>query len=284
MCGDHSSGTNTHGPNRRPSKRLQRVPQLRSRRKFLGEFGRGSLALAVLTPAVLASCSSTGEPAAQDDDGDNGQETEQPSTTLTGETTTDLMWARTNLDFVSAYVLARGSRAAIVDTGTKGSADAIGQTLKDIGLTYNDVEHLILTHHHGDHAGSTGAVMDQAVNATVWAGDADLAEIDYDTISGVSGGEDIFGFEVLATPGHTAGHISVIDHDAGLVVAGDALWAEEGTSVVEGPKRFFEDVEQSRDSIRELAALRFDTLLVGHGDPITSDADQVVAELANALT
>jgi len=69
-----------------------------------------------------------------------------------------------------------------------------------LGLTYNDVDHLILTHRHGDHAGSTGAVMEQAVNATVYAGEADLSGIDYDTITGLTGGEDIFGFEALSTP------------------------------------------------------------------------------------
>ena len=87
---------------------------------------------------------------------------------------------------------------------------------------------------------------------------------------------------MLATPGHTAGHIAVIDHQAGLLVAGDAIFTEAGAAI-EGPERFFADVPRSRDSIRSLAALSFNTLLVGHGDPIEVGADQAVAALAASL-
>ncbi len=277
-----------------------------TRRHFLGDFGKRSLAIAVLSPAVLAACGSdssssdgsasgnsesgsTTEPtsstttAATDDSG----ESEAPANEETGETgdgaaTQELRWARAELDFVSAYVLARGNSAAIIDTGVSGSADAIGQSLADLGLNYSNVDHVVLTHHHGDHAGSIAAVMEQAVNATVYAGEADLDSISFDTITGLVGGEDIFGFEALATPGHTAGHMAVIDHEVGLLVAGDAIFTNGGAAA-EGPERFFDDVELSRDSIREMAALSFNTLLVGHGDPIEGGADAVVAELADSL-
>ena len=248
--------------------------------------------MAVFAPAVLAACGSDGTTTAASSSTTTTAAGPAATTTSTApdaapETTTgaagdDLRWGRTNLGFVSAYVLARGNRAAIVDTGTEGSADAIGRTLQTLGLTYNDVDHLILTHRHGDHAGSTGAVMEQAVNATVYAGEADLSGIDYDTITGLTGGEDIFGFEALSTPGHTDGHMAVIDHAAGLLVAGDAIFID-GTDVVEGPERFFTDVAQSRDTIRELAQLSFNTLLVGHGEPIEDGADAALAALAASL-
>jgi glyoxylase-like metal-dependent hydrolase (beta-lactamase superfamily II) len=192
-----------------------------------------------------------------------------------------LVWARAELGFVSAYVLARGNTAAIVDTGVAGSAAAIGETLATLGLNYSDVAHVVLTHNHGDHAGSIGEVLAQAVNATAYAGEADLGSIP-GAITGIVGGEDIFGFEMLPTPGHTPGHMAVIDHQAGLLVAGDAIFSEGG-GVVEGPERFFNDVAQSRDSIRALAALTFNTLLVGHGDPIEQGADSAVAALAASL-
>lgn len=251
--------------------------------------------MAVFSPTLLAACGSDGATTA-----DSAATTSTAPTTTTDTTSTDtpnetipetttgvagddLRWGRTNLGFVSAYVLARGNKAAIVDTGTEGSADAIGNTLMSLGLTYNDVDHLVLTHRHSDHAGSTGAVMEQAVNATVYAGEADLSGIDYDTITSLTGGEDIFGFEALATPGHTDGHIAVIDHAAGLLVAGDAIFID-GNEVVEGPERFFTNVEQSRDTIRELAQLSFNTLLVGHGEPIEDGADAALAALAGSLS
>jgi glyoxylase-like metal-dependent hydrolase (beta-lactamase superfamily II) len=270
MCGfHHATGQPGH---RGPIFRPRIAPRVRSRRAFIGEFGKGTLALAVLTP-VLAACSGDGSSS-------EGDTTAGSATDATAGA--DLRWGRANLGFVSAYVLARGNQAAIIDTGVEGSADAIGETLASMGLLYDDVDHVILTHKHGDHAGSIAAVVERAAGAEIYAGQADLDEIDAEAIVALVGGEDVFGLEILATPGHTEGHVAVIDHDAGLLVAGDALFTEGG-GVVEGPEQFFDDIPTSRDSIRQLAALSFNTLLVGHGEPIEAAADTAVADLAASV-
>jgi len=300
MCGIHTSDGRPVGhvhnhPPRTMLARPQPFPRGRSRRRFLGEFGKGSLAMAVMTPAVIAACSSDGGSetgSATSTPSNSSSTTAEPTTTTTTAPVDDtsdapadtvetqpLRWARAELGFVSAFVLARGTSAAIVDTGVAGSADAIGQSLTDLSLTYNDVEHVVLTHHHGDHARSIAEVMERSSNATVYAGEADLDEISFGTITGLIGGEDIFGLEALATPGHTAGHMAVIDHDTGLLVAGDAIFTAAGAAV-EGPDQFFDDIPLNRESIRKMAQLSYNTLLVGHGDPIESGADAVVAELA----
>jgi glyoxylase-like metal-dependent hydrolase (beta-lactamase superfamily II) len=193
-----------------------------------------------------------------------------------------LTWARTDLGFVSAYVLARGTEVAIVDTGVAGSADDIGQTLSAIGLDYSAVAHVFLTHLHGDHAGSIGEVMGMAENATAHAGEADIGGIDFDAITSAADGDEIFGLEIIATPGHTDGHISVIDHDAGILVAGDAVNTLGGG--VQGPNPGFStDLDLANDSARRLARLSFNTLLAGHGDPIEAMADTAVAAMAASL-
>lgn len=253
------------------------------------------MALAVFTP-VVAACASeatsgsastdaTTAPTTSDaaDAVDGAESAEQVPTTTSQDDPNALRWGRANLGFVSAYVLARGNSAAIVDTGTAGSAGAIGETLASMGLTYDDVEHLILTHKHGDHAGSTGEVVAMASSATVYAGEADLSDIDHQPITGLTGGEDVFGFEMIATPGHTAGHMAVIDHQVGLLVAGDAIFTSDG-GAGEGPERFFDDVPESRESIRRMAELSFNTLLVGHGEPIEGGADTAVADLAASFS
>lgn len=293
----------------RPRTRFQPAPRraLRSRRAFLGDFGKGTVALAVFTP-LLAACSSDDSSSASEGDGSTVSDSDEPGTTeaqdsteagggaeesaaeqtdetsngTSDESTESLRWARANLGFVSAYVLARGNSAAIVDTGSAGSAEAIGETLKSLGLSYGDVEHLILTHKHGDHIGSIGEVMAEASSATVYAGEADLDSISAEDIVPLLGGEEIFGLRTVATPGHTLGHMAVLDETTGLLVAGDAVFTEGG-GVVEGPEQFFSDIPQSRQSIRDLAALSFNTLLVGHGDPIEAGADTAVAELAASL-
>lgn len=296
MCGNHHEDGNpvdhhhVHGPdqdrvaNRRPQVFLPRAPR-RSRRAFLGEVGAGAIAMAVFTPTVLAACSSSDiadsvavstsvpvEPTASSD----GATVDPDASAASAE---PLVWARASLGFVSAYVLARGNSAAIVDTGVAGSAATIGASLATLGLNYSNVEHVILTHHHQDHAGSIDEVLAEAVNATAWVGEADLSELGGRSLSTVVGGEDVFGFEMISTPGHTAGHMAVIDHDAGLLVAGDAVFTDGG-GVTEGPAQFFADIPESRESIKMLAALSFNTLLVGHGDPIESGADTAMADLA----
>ncbi len=305
MCGNHAtdpsghrhgSSDHHHGPTRtifRPQPQLRSRYRTRSRRAFLGDVGRGTLAMAVVTPLAVACGTSSDDTsgAAETDaaDGATGTDgtTTVPSTGGDGGSEgaaalEPIRWARANLGFVSAYVLARGNTAAIVDTGVSGSADAIGETLAELGLNYDDVDHVILTHHHGDHAGSIAEVVERAAGAAVYAGEADLNQISADGIVALRGGEDVFGLEMLATPGHTEGHMAVIDHSAGLLVAGDAIFTEDG-GVVEGPERFFDDIPTSHRSIKDLADLSFNTLLVGHGEPIEDAADTAVAALAASL-
>jgi len=311
MCGNHNDDGSPIDHYHDPGKRVF-YPHThpRSRRAFLGNLGKGTMAMAVVTPTLLAACSSDGSApngVATSAEPDPTEVADTPAPTAVVEEAADspaeptasaspepvptdeasilasepLTWARANLGFVSAYVLVRGNAAAIVDTGVPGSAAAIGETLADLGLNYSNVLHVILTHSHSDHAGSILEVLAEATNATAYAGEADLGSIQGD-ISGISGGEDIFGFEMLPTPGHTAGHMAVIDHTAGVLVAGDAIFTDGG-GVVEGPERFFNDIPQSRESIKAMAAMTFNTLLVGHGDPIESAADSAVLALANSL-
>jgi len=246
------------------------------------------MAFAVLAPAFIAACSDDADNATPGTTSTNSPTT--ASTTTAGTTPTSeglpavppLQWARADLGFVSAYVLARGNEAAIVDTGVAGSAVDIGQTLADIGLDYSNVAHVFLTHLHGDHAGSIVAVMDLASSATAYAGEADIGGIDFDPITAAADGDEIFGLEVIATPGHTNGHISIIDHDAGLLVAGDAINSAGGG--VQGPNPDFStDHDLANDSARRLAELSFNTLLAGHGEPVEDMADTAVAAMAAAL-
>ena len=291
----HHRAHDLHSSEPRGRLIIRPLPRLRSRRAFLGDLGGGALALAVLTPVAIAACSdgesgegsdaATPTPARSEEEttstvatAESGDGDESAASDSVAEETSDLRWARANLGFVSAYVVARGNRAAVIDTGTAGSAETIGQSLGDLGLNYDDVESVILTHNHGDHIGSIGDVLTMAVNATAFAGEADLGGIDGD-ITGLVGGEDVFGMEMVATPGHTPGSMSAIDHGSGLLIAGDALIIAAGRAA-EPPAEFTADAEGARDSIRALAALTFNTLLVGHGDPIESAADESVAALA----
>ena len=91
----------------------------------------------------------------------------------------------------------------------------------------------------------------------------------------------MFDLQVVATPGHTAGSISVLDPAGSVLVAGDALRTADGRPAIPDGQ-FTEDLEQAKASIAKLGGLVFETLLVGHGEPIEGGAAAAVAELAAA--
>jgi glyoxylase-like metal-dependent hydrolase (beta-lactamase superfamily II) len=277
------------------------------RRTFIADLGRGAFALAVLG---VAACAPAGQgiplpasPTTAAPEGSNAAASAasgatpapasegasaQPSSGAPGSPPPasgggGLSWRRANLGFVSAYVLVRAGEAAIVDTGVAGSADAIGEALTAAGLDWSAVAHLILTHKHADHAGSAAAVLERAAGAKGYAGAEDIAAISVPRpLTAVADGDRVFDLQIVTAPGHTAGSICVFDAAAGILVAGDALRTEAGRPI--GPSaQFSADMARARGSVAKLAKLQFETLLVGHGDPLDAGADAAVAELAAQL-
>jgi glyoxylase-like metal-dependent hydrolase (beta-lactamase superfamily II) len=260
------------------------------RRTFVVDLGRGSLALAVLgiagcAPTAIGSAAPSRSLAASGSASPGASTSASPGATASGAPSTSAgpgtpAWSRVNLGFVSAYILVHGGEAAIVDTGVEGSGDAIAAALTGIGLDWPAVVHVILTHNHGDHAGSAADVLDRAADATGYAGAEDIAGITVPRpLTPVQDGDRVFDLQVVAAPGHTAGSIAVLDPAAGgILVAGDALGTSGGAPSLPG-SQFTADMEQAKASIVKLGNLSFETLLVGHGEPIESGAAALVAEL-----
>ena len=184
---------------------------------------------------------------------------------------------------VSAYVLVRAGEAAVVDTGNPGDAGDIAATLDGLGIGWDDVSTVILTHLHVDHVGSLGDVMAAAPEAVGFAGAPDIASIPSPrTLTPVGDGDSVFGLEIIATPGHTPGSIVVLDPGSGLLVAGDAMRGGDG-GVIGANSRFTDDMDLANRSIKKLAALQFDTVVFGHGEPVVGGAAEQVAALAATL-
>ena len=266
------------------------TPSLRlvDRRWILTQTGRGVLGIAVLG---LAACSGSGTdggaPAPADATADgpsDAAESGSPPSDAPEETAAagGLGWSRVDLGFVSAYVLVRGREAAVVDTGVGGSADAIGAVLDEAGPGWAGVRHVVLTHKHPDHAGSVGDVLTEATDATGYVGRADLPEVDAPrALQVLEDGDDVLGLRIVATPGHTAGHLAVFDEDTGVLVAGDAL-NNDGRLSGSNPQ-FTEDAAAAAESVRVLSGLAPRTILVGHGPPVLDGAADALRRLAASL-
>ena len=122
-----------------------------------------------------------------------------------------------------------------------------------------------------------------AADATAFAGAGDLAAITAPRpLVAVGDGDRVFDLEIIETPGHTPGHISVLSNDASLLIAGDALNGENGAVIGANPQ-FSSDMTVANLSVRKLAGYRFDTVVFGHGEPVESNADAMVAQLADSL-
>jgi len=92
----------------------------------------------------------------------------------------------------------------------------------------------------------------------------------------------VFGLQVIGTPGHTAGHISVLDPIGGLLVAGDAL--NESDGMVLGPNpNFSSDIVEANASVARLAERQFETVVFGHGEPFEGGGADAVIALAQTL-
>lgn len=247
------------------------------RRTFLTWSGRGALAIAVLGVAGCGGGSGNGPPSS--DGGDDAEAGTAESPASGGGA--GLRWSRVDLGFVAAYVLVRGGQAAVVDTGVAGSADAIGTVLDSAGPEWSGVRHVVLTHKHPDHAGSIGDVLERAEKAIGHIGAADLAEVDAPRrLRPLEDGDDVLGLRMVATPGHTAGHMAVYDTGSRVLVAGDALNNTDG--LAGSNPQFTEDETAAAESVRRLAELEPRTILVGHGDPVLHNASDALHELASS--
>jgi len=190
---------------------------------------------------------------------------------------------RVNLGFVNAYVLIRGKEAAVVDTGTPNNATKIADVVRTAGLGGEAVHHLILTHYHPDHIGSVGEVLIAASKATAYAGAADIPQIKSPRpIKAVGDNDEVFGLRVIATPGHTPGHVCVFDPVGSLLILGDAM--NNSGNKLGGPNpQYTADMAQAHQSVKKLAKLTFQRAVFGHGEPIDKGASLAIAKLAGTL-
>ncbi|MFC3959917.1 MBL fold metallo-hydrolase [Halovivax cerinus] len=186
----------------------------------------------------------------------------------------------------------------LVDVGPEPATDRLATALADVGFGFDDVDRVILTHHDADHAGGL-ATLRERTDVTIAAHPAERphvngdempvkgpdddryppAEVDEELADGATYSTRAGPLRVVETPGHTAGHVSLYLPDERLLLAGDALVADEDEPL-SGPKPAYTiDEERAADSVATLAELDVDHVICHHGGyvPLGTDRIQEIA-------
>jgi len=181
----------------------------------------------------------------------------------------------------------------LVDAGAPGRGPAIERELRNAGIA---VGRIAFTHGDPDHVGGSNHLR-RAMGAEVWAPAAERPMIErtaWPTLPRrrralmrfffrgapppsvdrwFDGGDDLGGLAVIATPGHSPGHVCFQWRD--WLLAGDALVT--GNRFRESPSIFTLDQMTARRSIEALAERRPGSASSSHGRPVDRATERLEA-------
>jgi glyoxylase-like metal-dependent hydrolase (beta-lactamase superfamily II) len=220
------------------------------------------------------------------------------------------------LGSVNAYLIEGPEGSALVDTGLddQASRQALRHQLRLEGLSLENIDTVVCTHHHADHAGLGRTFQESGATVKMSREDAELLaefmnhpERDGEKASfgsrhelptglsahietmfpflrklaepfqpdvGLDDGQTLnlggIRFEVVATPGHTPGHVALRHEGSGMVLSGDAVITTKATHI--SPRPETESREDSFatfiETLERLQRIGPVTAFPGHGGPI----------------
>lgn len=206
---------------------------------------------------------------------------------------------------VNAYLVEDDAGLALVDTGLPWQADSVRRALEVAGFSMRDVERVLLTHYDVDHVGGLRSLLSSAgdVEVCCGAGDAELVVGNrkpplsvpkgvsqrlaglltpsvHTPVRALGDGDEVGGFEVVATPGHTPGHVAYYHEGLDAAFLGDLVRADDGELEL-SPWLLSSDTSQLPGSVRRVLnrAPAFAAACVGHGDPIRSGGRAALARV-----
>jgi hydroxyacylglutathione hydrolase len=180
----------------------------------------------------------------------------------------------------------------LIDAGTRQAEKRIMRQIAGRGVTAH-----ALTHAHPDHQGSSHAVCER-LGIPLWCGQGDVPAME--TLGGISNsqapgwinrmqqrfwtgpphpvaralveGDEVAGFTVLESPGHSAGQVAYWRESDRVLILGDVLNNMNVRTGIRGlhepPDVFTPDPPRNRISAGRLAALRPQLTCFGHGPPL----------------
>jgi glyoxylase-like metal-dependent hydrolase (beta-lactamase superfamily II) len=199
----------------------------------------------------------------------------------------------------NCYLVTEEDGLTLVDTGPSSATPLVLRTIRRLGAPLRRV---VLTHAHADHVAGLDALIaatGRDVEVIVGSREAPLLAGDFALRDGEPGpppgprgyacpdtaptrlvrhGDRIGSLHVVATPGHSPGHLSLLDTRDHTLIAGDAV-STLGRPAVSGdlvwrwpfPALSTWSRDLARASARRLLEARPERLATGHG-PILEDA------------
>jgi glyoxylase-like metal-dependent hydrolase (beta-lactamase superfamily II) len=211
--------------------------------------------------------------------------------------------------------------AVLVDTGMPGQLEQIRTAMSEVGVSFDKLKAIILTHQDLDHIGSLPEILNESINdIEVYAHELDkpyiegnlpLIKTDPRRMSKevwasipehmrplyenppkskvdktLEGGQELpyfGGIQVIFTPGHAPGHISLYIKESKTLVAGDAMVCVDG--VLRGPiEQTTLDMKTAVRSLEKFLEFDIETVICYHGGLCDIDVkDQLEKLVGQAL-
>jgi glyoxylase-like metal-dependent hydrolase (beta-lactamase superfamily II) len=206
-------------------------------------------------------------------------------------------------NMINVLLLENDDGWTLVDTGTTNSVGRIRDAIVALGSGPGDLKRIFLTHQHDDHTGGLRGLLEWAPNAEVGASPHEAEVIsgrrEKDPFANtvlrrltrnvklptapvgkvLREGDLVSGFRIIATPGHTRGHVSLLRVGDGLLFTADAFGCLPRKIRIGVRKAICNDPAQAKRSAEKLLAEDFSSVIFAHGKTLRAGAKERLREV-----